>query len=56
MELPGFFFGYSGAFGEGGYALIEALICSVAASFGICLGTVNGSCGMVRRCVDGGKF
>lgn len=52
-ELPGCFFVYSGAFGESGYVLV---IYSVAASFGICLGAMNGSGGMVRRGIDRGKL
>lgn len=53
MELPGFFFGYSGAFGELDCVLV---ICSIAASFGICLGAVNGSGRMVRWGVDRGEL
>ena len=53
MEFPGFFFGYSGAFGESGYVFVIGL---VAASFGICLGALNGSGGMVRWCIDRGKL
>ena len=53
LELHGFFFGYNDAFGE---FVCVFVIHSITASFGICLGAMSGSGGMVRWCVDRGKL
>ena len=50
---PASSFFYNGAFGE---FVCVYVIPSIAASFGVCLGTVNGSCRVVRWGIDRGKF